>query len=290
MMRSAIMHPAGRVGAEAAILVAGNSLRSDQQLRFTVQQRFPSKRHGVGGRPRRPVTSHGPEVTLRELERQCRRWLGFHQGACHGAAGVRGDSRPGCEEPQPAGPHRADRAPGEGPVPARGHHHAGPDGPRRLPLRGPGAGRKTARLAVTEERDLTSTALLTDSPDEQIRIFLQSPVVSAKLKEGLKKAQGLRREWGKTQREAGERRRQLQAVAEGQGRLRADLREVPQPSPLHRRYLGQLGRQAGEVEKYRAEAHSIFILSGARWCPRRDLPPWPGGRSANPCHGATPHA
>jgi hypothetical protein len=56
----------------------------DQQLRFTVQQRFPSKRGGVGGRPRRPVTGHGPEVTLRELERQCRRWLEFHEGAWQG--------------------------------------------------------------------------------------------------------------------------------------------------------------------------------------------------------------
>jgi hypothetical protein len=59
----------------------------DQQLRFTVQQRFPSKRGGVGGRPRRPVTSHGPEVTLRELERQCRRWLAFHEQAWQGVKG-----------------------------------------------------------------------------------------------------------------------------------------------------------------------------------------------------------
>jgi hypothetical protein len=138
---------------------------------------------------------------------------------------------------------------------------------------------KAATLAATEERDLTSTALLTDSADEQVRVFLQSPVVSDKVKEGLKKAQELRREWAGARREAGERQRQLQAVAEDQARLRANLREVPQTPPLHRRYLGQLGRQEGEVEKYRAEAHSIFILCAARWCPRRDLPPWPGGRS-----------
>ena len=60
---------------------------TDQQLRFAVQQRFPSKRGGVGGRPRRPVTSHGPEVTVRELGRQCRRWLGFHGQAWQGVKG-----------------------------------------------------------------------------------------------------------------------------------------------------------------------------------------------------------
>jgi hypothetical protein len=63
--------------------------------------------------------------------------------------------------------------------------------------------------------------------------------VSEKVKEGLQKARELRREWAKAQREAGERRRQLQAVAGGQGRLRADLREGPHSSPLHRRHLDQ---------------------------------------------------
>jgi hypothetical protein len=75
----------------------------------------------------------------------------------------------------------------------------------------------------------------------------------------LRKAQGLRREWAKAQREAGERQRQRrpQAVAEGQARLRANLREVPQPSPLHQRYLDKFNKQGDEVEKYRAEAQKL---------------------------------
>jgi hypothetical protein len=116
---------------------------------------------------------------------------------------------------------------------------------------------KTAKETVTEERDLTSTALLTNSPGEQIRVFLQSPVVSEKLKEGLKKAQELRREWGKTQLEAGEQKRQLQAITEDQTRLRANLREVSQSSPLHKRYLDKLNQQEDEVEKYRAEVKKL---------------------------------
>ena len=116
---------------------------------------------------------------------------------------------------------------------------------------------KTATQTVTEERDLTSTALLTNSPDEQVRVFLQSPVVSEKVKAGLKKAQELRWEWARTQREIGEQQRQLQAVAEDQGRLRANLREVPQSSPLHKRYLDKLGKQEDEVEKYRADIKKL---------------------------------
>jgi hypothetical protein len=98
---------------------------------------------------------------------------------------------------------------------------------------------QTPKETVTEERDVGSAVLLTDSPDEQVRLFLQSPVVSDKVKEGLRKAQGLRREWARARREIGEQQRQLQAVTEDQGRLRANLREVPQTSPLPRRYLDQ---------------------------------------------------
>jgi hypothetical protein len=98
---------------------------------------------------------------------------------------------------------------------------------------------KAATQSVTEERDVGSSILLTNSPDEQVRVFLQSPVVSDKVKEGLRKAQELRWEWARAQREIGELQRQLQAVAEDQTRLRADLRGVPQTSPLHRRYLDQ---------------------------------------------------
>jgi hypothetical protein len=123
---------------------------------------------------------------------------------------------------------------------------------------------KTAKQVVTEERDRTSTALLTNSGDEQVLLFLQSPAVSEKVKAGLRKAQGLRREWARAQREAGERQRQLQAVAEDQGRLRADLREVPQTSPLHQRYLDKLGRQEDEVEKYRADIKRLQRQEHAR--------------------------
>ena len=116
---------------------------------------------------------------------------------------------------------------------------------------------QTAKETVTEEHDISSAVQLTNSPDEQIRVFLQSPVVSDKVKAGLKKAQELRWEWARAQREIGEQQRQLQAVAEDQTRLRANLREVPQSSPLHKRYLEKLNKQEDEVEKYRAEIKNL---------------------------------
>jgi hypothetical protein len=123
---------------------------------------------------------------------------------------------------------------------------------------------KSATQTVMEERDVGSALLLSNSPDEQVRVFLQSPAVSEKVKAGLKKAQELRWEWGKTQREVAEQQRQLQAITEDQTRLRANLREVPQSSPLHQRYLDKLGKQEDEVEKYRADIQKLQAQEHAR--------------------------
>jgi hypothetical protein len=58
-----------------------------EQMRFEVQRRHTVKRHGAGGRPRRKLEGHGPEVTLRELERHSSRWLEFHESVWSGVKG-----------------------------------------------------------------------------------------------------------------------------------------------------------------------------------------------------------
>jgi hypothetical protein len=57
---------------------AGRAGWTPEQMRFEVQRRHPTRRHGIGGRPRRKRKSFGAEVTLRELERLSRSWLDFH--------------------------------------------------------------------------------------------------------------------------------------------------------------------------------------------------------------------
>jgi hypothetical protein len=58
-----------------------------QRLRFEIQRQYPSRRRGAGGRPRRDPEAFGADVTLRELERLCRRWLAFHEKAWKGVKG-----------------------------------------------------------------------------------------------------------------------------------------------------------------------------------------------------------
>jgi hypothetical protein len=128
---------------------------------------------------------------------------------------------------------------------------------------------QTAKETVTEEHDVGSAVQLTNSPDEQVRVFLQSPAVSEKVKEGLKRAQELRWEWARTQREIAEQKRQLQAVAEDQARLRANLRPTLRGNrrgPPARLDAGGARRPAGRTTACR------FPSVGVEARPHRDDP------------------
>jgi hypothetical protein len=114
---------------------------------------------------------------------------------------------------------------------------------------GPG---KTATHAVTEERVISSTVQLTNRDDEQMRFFLNSPVTSPRVKEGLKRALDLRWAWAKTQREIEEQERQLKTITDDQVRLRANLREMPPTAKAYKRYLEKFDQQETQIEKYQA--------------------------------------
>ena len=54
---------------------------SIEQVRFEVQRQYPSKRRGVGGRPRKRPGAYGPEITLRRLKQSSEGWLRFYKDA-----------------------------------------------------------------------------------------------------------------------------------------------------------------------------------------------------------------
>lgn len=52
-----------------------------KKLRLEIQKRHPSRRKGMGGRPRKVPENFGPEINLRELDRLARYWLEFFEKA-----------------------------------------------------------------------------------------------------------------------------------------------------------------------------------------------------------------
>jgi hypothetical protein len=116
---------------------------------------------------------------------------------------------------------------------------------------------KNATQVVTEERVIGSQIQLTNSNDDQMRVFINSTVSSPKVKEGLKQGIALRWAMNKTQREIGEQQLQLKTITEDQVRLRANLKEMPPTAAAYKRYLDKFDQQETQIEKYQADVKKM---------------------------------
>jgi hypothetical protein len=112
---------------------------------------------------------------------------------------------------------------------------------------------KNATQTVTEERVIGSQVALTNSNDDQIRVFLNTPVTSQKVKDGLKSALEFRLALAKTQRDIQEQERQLKTITDDQTRLRANLKEMPPTAAAYKRYLEKFDQQETEIEKLQGD-------------------------------------
>jgi hypothetical protein len=116
---------------------------------------------------------------------------------------------------------------------------------------------KTATQVVTEERVIGSQIQLTNSNDDQMRIFINSTASSPKVKEGLKQGIALRWSINKTQRDIAEQQLQLKTITEDQVRLRANLKEMPPTAAAYKRYLEKFDQQETQIEKYQADIKKL---------------------------------
>jgi hypothetical protein len=107
---------------------------------------------------------------------------------------------------------------------------------------------KTTTYTVSEERDIASSVSLTNSDDQNIRIFISQPVTSPAVKKALEQALSLRGKMAATQRELQQLERQLKVITDDQDRLRKNLREMPQDAAAYRRYLKKFDDQETEIE------------------------------------------
>ncbi len=116
---------------------------------------------------------------------------------------------------------------------------------------------KTATQVVTEERVIGSQIQLTNSNDDQMRIFINSTASSPRVKDGLKQAIALRWALNKTQRDIAEQQVQLKTITDDQTRLRANLKEMPPTAAAYKRYLDKFDQQETQIEKYQADVKKM---------------------------------
>jgi len=127
---------------------------------------------------------------------------------------------------------------------------------------------KTETQVVTEERIINQGFQVSNSDDNQIRIFLNSPVTSKKVKEGLQSALELRWAVAKTQREIAEQQNQLKVITDDQARLRANLKEMPSTAAAYKRYLEKFDAQETQIEQYQGD---IKKLQGVQFRQQKEM-------------------
>jgi hypothetical protein len=125
----------------------------------------------------------------------------------------------------------------------------------RFELKLPAGATKT--LTVNEERTFTQAWSVVSSGDEQIRFFMNQPVIGAEVKKGLQRALDLRWAVARTRREIAELQRQLNTITQDQGRLRANLKEMPSTAKAYKRYLEKFDQQETQIEKYQADIKKL---------------------------------
>jgi hypothetical protein len=116
---------------------------------------------------------------------------------------------------------------------------------------------ESGKVEVVEERDVVSTVTLTHSDDETIRFFMQSPVSSPKVKAALEKAVELKNTMALTQREIQQVQREMQIIIDDQGRLRANMANLPSNSAAYKRYLQKFDEQEPKIEQYQDQIRKL---------------------------------
>jgi hypothetical protein len=118
---------------------------------------------------------------------------------------------------------------------------------------------KTEKQVVTEEHIVGQTVALTNLNDDAIRYFISQTATSPQMKKGLTQAMEQRWAVAKTQRELQELERQLKVIVDDQGRLRANLKEMPPTAEAYKRYLKKFDDQETQIDKYRADIKMLQV-------------------------------
>jgi hypothetical protein len=116
---------------------------------------------------------------------------------------------------------------------------------------------KSLTHEVVEEQSRVDRVALNTNDDRAVRVFINSQVTSAKTKEALQKAMGLRATLSETQTELGQLQGQLKAIAEDQTRLRANFERLPSTSAAYKRYLEKFDTQETEIEKLQEQIKKL---------------------------------
>jgi hypothetical protein len=122
------------------------------------------------------------------------------------------------------------------------------------------AAKKTGLQEVLEERTHRSPGHgLHNVPDEEMRRFVASAAVGAKVKAALKQFMEMRAEAAETGRQLVEQKGQLKVLTEDQARLRENLKIVPQTSEPYKNFLQKFVAQEAEIDGHQKQIRQLEV-------------------------------
>jgi hypothetical protein len=120
---------------------------------------------------------------------------------------------------------------------------------------------QSVHFEVVQEQDVDNSTPLTNVPLEAVQWLLKCELSNPAVKSALEKLQQFQTTLQKTGEENFRLQQQLQTIRADQDRLRANLKEMPATSAVHKRYLEKFDKQETEIEKLQEQGQEVAARS-----------------------------
>jgi septal ring factor EnvC (AmiA/AmiB activator) len=121
----------------------------------------------------------------------------------------------------------------------------------------PAEAKKSISMTIVEGKDLSQSIAISNTNDDTIRFFMNNTISSPEVKQALQKALEFKAALVKVQQDLANVNQQLKVITDDQGRLRANLREMPQTAAAYKRYLEKFDKQETEIEDLQKQQKSL---------------------------------
>jgi hypothetical protein len=110
---------------------------------------------------------------------------------------------------------------------------------------------KPVEYVVEEHLPRQEVVSIANTNDEFVRVLIRSTASSPKVKDALEKAIGIRAKVSECQQEIAREERLLKTIEQDQGRMRANMAQVPATSEAYKRYVKKFDDQETQIEALR---------------------------------------
>jgi hypothetical protein len=122
----------------------------------------------------------------------------------------------------------------------------------------------TERLLVVEQRTTSETVAILTAQADDLAVYRRSGEIPQAVREALDRALGMKHRVAELERQVKEKASERAAIAQGQERLRENLRTVGASTQLGKRYLQKLNAEEDRIEQLDAEIADLRRRLAAR--------------------------